>query len=146
MSTDKGRRLLWHGVFLFLLGLLTGVVIGLLANPRMGLSAHLEGVMNGLFLLVLGLVWTHLRLSTRWRDVLFWLALYGTYANWAAVLLAAIFGTGRLTPIAGAGHTASAWQESLVGVGLYSVAAAMLTVCVIALFGLRRSESATPQP
>lgn len=137
MRTETGRRLLWHGVFLFLLGLLTGTVTGLLNNPRMALSAHLEGVLNGLFLLALGLIWAHLRLSARWRGVLFWLALYGTYANWASTLLAAIFGTGRLTPIAGAGHRAAAWQENLVGFGLYSLTVAMLAVCVIALAGLR---------
>jgi (hydroxyamino)benzene mutase len=93
--------------------------------------------MNGLFLLVLGLVWGHLRLSARWRGALFWLALYGTYANWASTLLAAIFGAGRLTPIAGTGHRAAGWQENVVGVRLVTWTVAMLAVCVIALFGLR---------
>lgn len=50
--SDYGRRLLWHGLFLFLLGLLTGLVVPMFQNPRMGLSAHLEGVMNGIFLAV----------------------------------------------------------------------------------------------
>ena len=36
LCAQKGRRLLWHGAFLFLLGLLTGLVTGLLQNPRMG--------------------------------------------------------------------------------------------------------------
>ena len=35
---------------LFLAGLLTGLVEQEFANPRMGLAAHLEGVMNGAFL------------------------------------------------------------------------------------------------
>ena len=52
-SADTGKRLLWHGLLLVLLGLLTGLVIPLLTNPRMGLSAHLEGVMNGVLLAVL---------------------------------------------------------------------------------------------
>jgi hydroxylaminobenzene mutase len=47
---DTKRRLLWHGMFLFLLGLLTGFVEQKFNNPRMGLAAHLEGVMNGTFL------------------------------------------------------------------------------------------------
>ena len=128
---------MWHGAFLFLLGLLTGLVTGLLPNPRVGLSSHLEGVMNGLLLLVLGLAWGHLRLSARGRTALFWLALYGTYANWASTLLAAIFGAGHLTPITGAGHRAVVWQENLVGVGLVTLTVAMLAVCIIALFGLR---------
>ena len=46
---DSKRRLIWHGTFLFLLGLLTGFVEQQFNNPRMGLAAHLEGVMNGTF-------------------------------------------------------------------------------------------------
>ncbi|RAU89925.1 hydrogenase [Mycolicibacter senuensis] len=133
---DKGRLLLWFGVLLFLLGLLTGLVTGPMNNPRMGLSAHLEGVMNGVFLVVLGLLWGRLRLSARWLTALFWLVLYGTYTNWATTLAAAMFGTGRTTPIVGAGHHGTAWQENLVDAGLYSLTVAMLAVCVIALVGL----------
>jgi len=44
---DAKRRLLWNGMFLFLLGLLTGFIEPKFSNPRMGLAAHLEGVMNG---------------------------------------------------------------------------------------------------
>ncbi|OBH16128.1 hydrogenase [Mycolicibacter terrae] len=135
-GADKGRALLWFGVLLFLLGLLTGLATGAMSNPRMGLSSHLEAVMNGLFLLVLGLLWGRLRLSARWLTALFWLALYGAYANWATTLAAAIFGTGRTTPIAGAGRHGTVWQENLVDAGLYSLSAAMLAVCVIALVGL----------
>jgi (hydroxyamino)benzene mutase len=47
---DRGRRLLWHGLPL-LLGLVTGLFAQQLTNPRMGLAAHLEGLMNGTFLL-----------------------------------------------------------------------------------------------
>lgn len=137
MSADKSRALLWHGVFLFLLGLLAGLATGAMNNPRMGLSAHLEGVLNGLFLMALGLLWGRLRISARWLTVLFWSALYGAYMNWASTLAAAIFGTSRTTPIAGAGHHAAAWQENLVDAGLYSLSVAMLAVCVIALVGLR---------
>lgn len=142
MGTDKSRALLWHGIFLFLLGLLTGLATGAMNNPRMGLSSHLEGVMNGMFLIALGLLWGRLRLSARWLTILFWSALYGTYVNWASTLAAAIFGTGRTTQIAGAGHRAAEWQENLVDAGLYSLSAAMLAVCVIALVGLRPGDEA----
>ena len=52
MQTDD-RRLMWYGFFLFLLGLLTGFAEHRFTNVRMGLSAHLEGVMNGIFLVCL---------------------------------------------------------------------------------------------
>ena len=51
---NSHRRLMWHGMFLFLLGLITGFAEQHFANIRMGLAAHLEGVMNGTFLLALG--------------------------------------------------------------------------------------------
>ena len=43
---NLNRRLMWHGMFLFLLGLLTGFAESHFTNVRMGLAAHLEGVMN----------------------------------------------------------------------------------------------------
>jgi hypothetical protein len=46
------RRLMWHGMFLFLLGLITGFLEQHFTNVRMGLAAHLEGVMNGIFCLL----------------------------------------------------------------------------------------------
>jgi (hydroxyamino)benzene mutase len=44
-------------ILLFSLGLVTGLLAPKLANPRMGLSSHLEGLMNGMFLVLLGLIW-----------------------------------------------------------------------------------------
>jgi heme/copper-type cytochrome/quinol oxidase subunit 2 len=54
---DYRRRLLWHGIALFLIGLFTGLAEQHFANIRMALAAHLEGVMNGTFLIavVIGL-------------------------------------------------------------------------------------------
>lgn len=72
---DSKRRLLWHGMFLFLLGLLTGFVEGQFTNARMGLAAHLEGVMNGTFLVALGAVWAEVRLSPRLKAAAYWSAL-----------------------------------------------------------------------
>jgi (hydroxyamino)benzene mutase len=42
---------MWHGMLLFLLGSITGLLEQRFTNVRMGLSAHLEGVMNGILLL-----------------------------------------------------------------------------------------------
>ncbi|MCW2799587.1 MAG: hab, partial [Aeromicrobium sp.] len=40
------------GLILFLLGLLTGLAIPALKNPRMGLAGHMVGMTNGPFLIV----------------------------------------------------------------------------------------------
>jgi hydroxylaminobenzene mutase len=120
-STERAQtahRLMLHGMVLFLLGLVAGFATPAVENPRMGVSAHLEGVMNGTFLLALGAVWRHVVLGRRAAASAYWLALYGTYGNWASVFLGAIFGASRYMPIAGAGHAAAPWQEAVVGFGL----------------------------
>ena len=136
---DSRRRLIWHGMFLFFLGLLTGFVEQKFNNPRMGLAAHLEGVMNGIFLVALGAVWTDVRLSPRLKVAAYWSALYGTYANWAVTTLAAIFGTAALSPITAAGHSAQPWQESVVTFGFMSVGVVIIASSILVLWGLRRT-------
>ena len=136
---DSKRRLLWHGMFLFLLGLLTGFIEQKFNNPRMGLAAHLEGVMNGTFLVALGAVWTEVRLSSRLKAAAYWTALYGTYANWAVTTLAAILGTAAMSPITAAGHSAQQWQENIVTFGFMSVGPTIVACSTLVLWGLRRN-------
>jgi hydroxylaminobenzene mutase len=136
-----GRRLMFHGMCLFLLGLLTGFAEQHFVNVRMGLAAHLEGVMNGIFLLALGAVWTSVRLSPTASTIAFWLVLYGTYINWFMTLLAAIFGTAALSPITGVGHSGQPWQESFVTTGFMSVGIAIVLASAMILWGLRKEVS-----
>jgi (hydroxyamino)benzene mutase len=131
------RRLMWHGMFLFLLGLFTGFAEKHFANMRMGLAAHLEGVMNGIFLVALGAVWTDVRLMPRAKAIAYWTALFGTYGNWLVTTLAAAFGTAALSPITGAGHSGESWQESLVTVGFLTVGVTIIASSVLVLWGLR---------
>lgn len=135
---DGKRRLLWHGMLLFLLGLFTGLAVQHFTNPRMGLSAHLEGVMNGILLMAFGALWDQLRLSRRWAAAAFWSALAGTYGNWATTTLAAALGTISMTPIAGAGHGAGPWHEGLATAGFIVSGLAILASAAIQLAGLRR--------
>lgn len=137
MSTDPARRLLQLGILLFLLGLLTGFAIPVLANPRMGLSSHLEGVLNGMFLMGLGLLWPRLRLGRTGQAVAFWLVVYGTFANWAATLLSAAWAAGGAMPIAGGGRAGTVLQESVVMALLLSLSFAMIAACGVVLWGLR---------
>jgi hydroxylaminobenzene mutase len=131
------RRLKFHGMLLFLVGLLTGFAIPALVNPRMGVSAHLEGVLNGTFLVGLGLVWKDIRLGPRALTATFWLALYGAWVNWASTALSAAWGTSGLTPLAGAGHTGAPWQEQVVAFGLYTLSLAIVASVALTVIGLR---------
>jgi hydroxylaminobenzene mutase len=135
---DSRRRLIWHGMFLFLLGLLTGFVEQKFVNPRMGLAAHLEGVMNGTFLIALGAVWAEVMLAPGLKLAAYWCALYGAYANWAATTLGAAFGVAALSPITSAGHHALPWQEALVTAMFMSIGIVIIASALLVLWGLRR--------
>jgi (hydroxyamino)benzene mutase len=131
------RRLMWHGMCLFLLGLITGSVEQHFTNMRMGLAAHLEGVMNGTFLVALGAVWTEVRLSPPTESIVYRAVLYGTYGNWLVTTLAAVFGTAALSPITGAGHSGQPWQESFVMIAFLSIGITLVTSSALVLWGLR---------
>jgi hydroxylaminobenzene mutase len=130
------RKLMWHGMLLFLFGLITGLLERRFTNIRMGLSAHLEGLTNGTFVVALGAIWSQVRLPRRAKATAYWTALYGAYTNWLTTTLAAIFGTAANTPIAAAGHRGQPWQESLVAAGFLSVAIAMVASVLFVLWGL----------
>lgn len=125
------------GLVLFLLGLLTGIAVPALKNTRMGVSSHLEGVLNGMFLVLLGLLWPHLHLSHAWGIAAVALIAYAGYANWLTVLLAAAWGAGRrFAPIAAGDYEASTAKESVVSFGLVSLSVAIVAGVVIVIVGV----------
>lgn len=134
----QANRLLFLGILLFLVGLLIGLLIPLMTNPRMGLTAHLEGVMNGMFLVILGLIWNKLGVTDNWLTAAFWLTVYGAFANFVAVTIAAITGAGKMMPLAG-GKEGTPVVEGLISFLLISLALAMIVVCGIVLAGLYRN-------
>lgn len=131
------RKLALLGAVLVMLGLLTGFVSGSFANPRMGLAAHLEGLMNGTLLLAIAAIWKYVTLpqgQARWT---WWLLAFGTTANWLAITLAGIWGAGGQTmPLTAAGHSAAPWQESLVSVLLIVLSFAMVAAVGLLIKGL----------
>ena len=137
-TSNLGRSLIRYGVLLFFLGLLTGFAIPMMANPRMGLSSHLEGTLNGMLLVLFGIIWPQLRLPDgvlRWGFVL---ALFGTYVNWLPTFVAGIWGAGaEMMSIAGGDFTGSALQEGIIKAGLLSLSLAMLIVAGLVFWGLR---------
>ncbi len=126
------------GLVLFLLGLFTGFAVPALKNPRMALSSHLEGVLNGMFLVLLGLLWSHVHLPSAWGLAAVVLIVYSAYANWLATLLAAAWGAGRrLAPIAAGDHEAAAAKEGMVRFLLISLAVSIVVGVGIVIAGIR---------
>lgn len=132
------RRLLLAGSVLFLLALLVGLAVPKFAVPRLGLSTHLLGIMQGLFLMVAGLIWPGLKLPRNAARIGIWLAVYGCYAAWSANLFAAISGSGNtMLPIAAGPARGSALEEGIIAVGLRTAAVSLIVVLLMMVWGLR---------
>jgi hydroxylaminobenzene mutase len=107
--------LIFTGVLLFFLGLLTGFAIPAARSPRIGLSAHLTGVQAGTFLIAAGLIWPKIALGALNAPAAhaLWLSLY---AIWLSLLLGAFFGAGQGLGIAGQGMTTTRGKQAVVSV------------------------------
>ncbi len=144
-------RLVFQGMLLFLLSLLTGLLLvaapPFVANPRGLLAGHLEAAMNGMFVVLVGLFFDRLPLTPARSRLCRATLLYGTYANWLFTSLAGILGTSQATPLAGAGHAGSAVAEQAVLIGLVSVAFSTVIAVVLLLVGIRAAMAIpTPEP
>ena len=134
----RGHRLLQVGSLLFLLALLVGLAVPRFAVPRLGLSTHLLGLMQGTFLMVLGLVWPRLKLSGAQSRVAFVLAVYGCLAAWLANLLGAVWAAGNaMLPLAAGAARGSEFQEMVIRVLLVSAALSLIVALTLTVWGLR---------
>ena len=104
----QSHRLLQAGIGLFLFSVLVGLVIPHFTIPRLALGAHLIGILQGIFLVALGLLWPKLRLSPAMSRSAFWLLIYECIAAVSANLLAGAWGAGNNTHIGRGWRT---WQR-----------------------------------
>jgi len=135
----QSNRLIFLGVLLLFFGLIVGLIIPVFANPRMGLSSHIEGALNGMLLIIFGLIWYKVDLSSRWLEITFWIAIFGTFANWFGLLIAAIFNAGKMLTVAANGQEGHPIAEGVVYFSLISLSIAMLVVSVTIMTGLYRN-------
>ncbi len=138
-QVEQSRKLIQFGVLLFLLGLVTGFVIPALKNPRMGLSSHMAGVLNGMLLMIFGLIWPKLELTKNLLNWNYWLSLFGTFTNWFTTLLASAWGAGSvMMPIAGNEMHGTDLQEIIIKFGLVTLSISMMIVSIFILWGMRK--------
>jgi hydroxylaminobenzene mutase len=141
--TRHGRELLRLGAVLFLVGLLVGLGIPHFAAPRQALSAHLLAITQATLLMVLGVVWPRLRLSSRQSRLSSGLGIYGVPAAWLATLLAAIWKAGAtMMPMSSGGVYGTPAQESAIRLLLISAALCQVILALVVLWGLRGSTDA----
>jgi hydroxylaminobenzene mutase len=128
-----GRRYLVAGLVVFLLGLLMGFVGPSSINPRAALSGHVATLMGGGFLVALSAVTPML---ARWAaEAAFWPQIYSALSVASGYTLAAVWGAGKVLPIAGAGHHADPSHESIVTLLIATGSLAALLAVVILIVG-----------
>ena len=135
------RNLIRLGVLLILLGLITGLAVQNLANPRMALASHVEGVLSGMLLVVMGLIWPRLNLDGGMLKAAFLFMAYGAFANWANPLLGAFWAAGSsMMPMAAQGHKGTPAQELIIGFLSVTLVLSLLTGIILVLLGLKGRE------
>lgn len=138
----QAHRLSQVGISLFLFAALVGMAIPTFAVPRLALSVHLLGILQGIFFLAVGQVWLRLTLGPKIARVAFWLLIYGGIAALASSLLAAAWGAGNsILPMAAGSAHGTAFQEAVINIGLRSAGATLIAALVLILWGLRRAPS-----
>jgi hydroxylaminobenzene mutase len=119
-----------------------GFVIPQMASPRIGLSAHTLGAIEGIFLLAQGLLWPRLRLGALASRIAFWCSIYSALAILAAYTTAAVLGFGIETIAIngqlpqGLAH-GNALQETVIQFLAYSSAPTSITCFALIFWGLR---------
>ncbi|MBZ9700138.1 MULTISPECIES: hypothetical protein [unclassified Mesorhizobium] len=138
----QGHRLLQLGIALLLFSSVEGFAIPSLAAPRLGLSVHTLGALQGVLLLVLGLVWSRLNLGVAMSRIAFWFLIYSALAVLAAYVMASLWGAGNETmPLAAGAAHGSAFQEYAIKAIAYSSAPTGLIAFALILWGLRLSDA-----
>lgn len=127
------------GLSLFLLSLLVGLAIPRFSVPRLALSAHLIGLLQGVFLIVVGIVWPRLSFGPAAARLAFWLLAYGCLVAWTANLAGAALGAGStIVPMAAGAARGSAAQETILMLALRSSGVALVGALLLILWGARR--------
>ena len=148
MNVDQSSALAWQshcllqiGVALFLFTSFWGFAVEYVAAPRLGLSAHSLAALQGVILLVLGLVWPGLSLAAATSWIALWCLIYSTFAILAAYLTGAIRGAGNETmPLAAGAAHGSPFVEVVIKIMAYSSAPTGIVSFALVLWGLRAAS------
>jgi len=123
---------------------MTGIFVQQFAAPRLALSVHLLGVLQGTFLVALSGAWSRLDFGPRVSWIVFLLLAYGCVAAWLGNLLGAYWGAGNtLLPFSAGSAHGSTLQEGTIVILLRSSAVSLLVGIALLLHAtLRRVPAA----
>ena len=140
MANETLARRLWQaGLALFVFGLAFGFVIKALPNPRLALSAHLNAVQSGTFLVALGLLWPRLAVWPRFAAALCTAIRISFWTLEAGMVLAA-FSPANGPP----DPSVKTAAQALIGLGAVVMMISM--AALLAPFGRRRGQEPAIAP
>ena len=104
-------------------------------SPRMGVAAHMAGLLYGLLILALGAAWGCVTLPPAHQRLAVALLLWTAYVGWGITLVAAVTGAKSIAPVAGASSpgassvveaitfaiASSVFPSALIGLGLFLI-------------------------
>jgi hydroxylaminobenzene mutase len=134
------RDLFRHAFVILFVAFVLGVVAGVESGrptARLWLGAHMTGILVGLLLVAVGVVWPHLRLSEGQQR---WLFRFAVIGNWIGVIVLGAFGAaiGAPAPIVAPGlPSVLAWQQSVISGGIAVVTITTFATVGLVLVGLR---------
>ena len=134
-----GKKLIFWGAVLFLIGLFQGALIHYFLNPRMALSAHLAAVQSGMTLMIFGLIWQLLILKEVWLKITYYSGVASMYLIWLSITISAIFGASQALPQAGKGFSTSQFIEVSVSATIYTGSGLAILSGLLIVLGLYKS-------
>lgn len=142
-SQSQGRNLIQLGVVLLLFGLPATLVLLGRMPVTMEMADQVDACINGIFLILLGLVWSSLKLPHSWRLVVFRLTLYGTLFKWLALLLLIwwVAQDSWVSPSAG-NFLAFTLHDILLSLAWFFLIIAVIVGCLLAAYAVHRSRMA----
>jgi hydroxylaminobenzene mutase len=134
-GNNEARQILFHGGLMTLLSLLSGFTAYFALAPRVALSSHTVGLIQGAMLIAIAGAWHLLNASPKTLKIIKYTLLVGFYANWVSLQLSALWSAGRDTfPIIGKDmpEGAASWQDLTVTVlGVLSVLILVSAVLIV---------------
>ena len=125
---DVSRSIAFAGLAMFVFGLALGFFLKPFPNPRAALSAHLNAVQSGTFLIALALLWPKLAIWPRLAAPIghaTWIAFWALEAGMVIAAFATAAADGA--PAGGVGRTAGAFQGIGAVVMFVTLAALLFT-------------------
>ncbi len=140
---NEARQILFHGGLMTVLSLLSGFTAYFSLAPRIALSSHTVGLMQGAMLIAIAGAWHLLNTSPKYLKIIKYTLLVGFYTNWISLQLSALWSAGKGSfPINGEAmpDAAAPWQNMTVTV-LGSISVIIIISAILIVLGARNKET-----